>query len=306
VKAPEQVAPPIPPTIPVIRVESLAMPEPLPPPAPPAPETPVTPADSVQADAPAPAADADNLVFQLAVAAPGSGSKGQGAPVENDGKALQTESFSVEAVPQVAPSHESSAGTKNQNQHEEPPPSPQPLPSAVSTDGTVASQFGFQTPLLPDVHTAAPRIDSTAQTAPTRTIESTAAPDLPVAPTVDRIGLTLRGADDQVVRVEVHQSGEIVQIGVHTANNDLAGELRMSVPMLVHRLDQQGYEPKVNALSAQAPAGPVSTPIASAQTEFRSGTDTQRDLGYEDRAQQQRQRNPQRAWRELAEQLQEG
>ena len=81
-----------------------------------------------------------------------------------------------------------------------------------------------------------------------------------MAPSIDHIGLTIRGADDQVVRVEISQSGELVQVGVHTGNSDLASELRASVPELVHRLDQQGYESRVSmpVSSLSSLAAPVS------------------------------------------------
>ena len=131
-----------------------------------------------------------------------------------------------------------------------------------------------------------------------------------MAPSIDRIGLTIRGADDQVVRVEISQSGDLVQVGVHTGNNDLASELRASVPELVHRLDQQGYESRlsmpVSSFASLAP--PV---IAGAHSEFRSGADqngnakSNGDAAPQDELRQQRQRNPQRGWRELASQLQE-
>ncbi len=131
-----------------------------------------------------------------------------------------------------------------------------------------------------------------------------------MAPSIDHVGLTLRGADNQVVRVEISQSGELVQVGVHTGNTDLASELRASVPDLMHRLDQQGYESRVSmpASSLSSLAAPV---VASAHSEFRSGTDqngnakSSNDAAPQEELRQQRQRNPQRAWRELASQLQE-
>ena len=126
---------------------------------------------------------------------------------------------------------------------------------------------------------------------------------------MDRVGLTIRGADDQVVRVQINQSGELVQVGVHTGNNALANELRISVPELVSRLGQQGYESKVSM-----PLSPSIAPavVASAQSGFRSGADTSGgntksngNVAFQEEPRQQRQRNPQRAWQELASQLQD-
>ncbi len=76
------------------------------------------------------------------------------------------------------------------------------------------------------------------------------------------------------MRVEINQSGEMVQVGVNTANTDLANELRISVPELVHRLDQQGYESKVTMPSSPSFSSLMPVSIATAHSEFRSGADT--------------------------------
>jgi len=205
--------------------------------------------------------------------------------------------------------------TKNQDQPQQPLPTPQPSPALQAlpsgTDSTIASQFGFQTPLAFATHVTAPKVDATAPVAPTRPVENVSTPDLPSTGPVDRIALTIRGVNDQVVRVEINQSGETVQVGVNTANTDLAADLRVSVPELVHRLDQQGYESKVNIPSSSSFNSLTPIPIATAHTEFRSGADSNGNsksndfIHTQDEPRQQRQRSPQRAWRELASQLQE-
>jgi hypothetical protein len=140
-------------------------------------------------------------------------------------------------------------------------------------------------------------------------VENVSNPDPPVARSVDRIGLTIRGADDLVVRVAVNRSGDLVQVGVHTSNTGLASQLRVSVPDLVRRLDLQGYETRVSmAQSSYSLSAPSA--IASAHTQFRSGADSNGNtksngnLAHQDEPRQQRQRNPQRAWRELVSKMQ--
>lgn len=259
------------------------------------------PLDPNQNDSPAPV-DPGTLVFQLSLN-PIDPAKAQTTPAAAENKAETPAFFAPEEVSDVPQTHAgaSDSDTKNQNQQQQ--PSPLPLPSG--TDGTIASQFGFQNPMSFAVHIAAPKPEVIA---PTRPVENVSTPDVPVASTVDRISLTIRGADDQVVRVAINQSGGMVQVGVNTANSDLANQLRISVPELVHHLDQQGYESKV---SIPSPSSAVPVSIATAHSEFRSGADTNgntksnSDLTSQNEPRQQRQRQPQRAWRELASQLQD-
>jgi len=270
----------------------------------PAPVSP--PADSSPNDSPAPV-DPGALVFQLSLN-PGEAAKAQSAPAAVDSKEEAPVFLTPEEVSaaQQACAAESGSETKNQNQQQPPQPLPQPLPAG--TDGTIASQFGFQSPLSLASHLNVPKPELTAP-APARTIENVSTPDLPMASTVDRIALTIRGSDDQVVRVAINQSGSLVQVNVNAANSDLANQLRISVPELVHHLDKQGYDPRVSMPSSPLSSLPVS--IATAHSEFRSGADTNgntksnSDLTSQDEPRQQRQRPPHRAWRELASELQD-
>jgi len=292
---------------PALPVEGFALPEPVASSASVAAEIPATPpTESTQDDTQAPV-DPGNLVFQLSLNSSEPAQKAQIAPAEQ----AETPAFlSGEEVPSTPQTHAaaSDSDTNNQNQQEQPPPLPQ-LPSA-GTDGTIASQFGFQTPLSFAAQIPAAKTDNIPAAASPRAAENVSTPDLPMAGSVDRVGLTIRGADDQVVRVEINQSGELVQVGVRTGNNDLANELRASIPELVHRLDQQGYESRVSMPSSSY-ASLAPAVIASAHSGFRSGADTNGNTksngnaAPEDEPRQQRQRNPQRAWRELASQLQE-
>jgi hypothetical protein len=262
------------------------------------------PLDPGQNDSTAPV-DPGTLVFQLSLN-PVEPAKAQTAPATAENKAETLAFFAEEEVSDVPQTHAGESGSDAKNQDQQQQSTPQPLPAG--TDGTVASQFGFQNPMSFAVHIAAPKPEVTA---PARPIENVSTPDLPVASTVDRISLTIRGADDQVVRVAINQSGGMVQVGVNTANSDLANQLRISVPELVHHLDQQGYESKVSMPSSPSPSASVPVSIASAHSEFRSGADTNgntksnSDLTSQNEPRQQRQRQPQRAWRELASQLQD-
>jgi hypothetical protein len=292
---------------PAVPGEVFALPEPVASSASVAAELPVTPpTESTEDDAQAPA-DAGNLVFQLSLNSSEPAQKAQIAPADQ----AETAAFlSGEELPST-PQHAGASGsdTTNQNQQEQ-TSSSQQLP-ADGTDGTIASQFGFQTPLSFAAQIPGSKTENTPAAASPRTAENVSTPDLPMAPSVDRVGLTIRGDDDQVVRVEINQSGELVQVGVHTGNNDLANELRGSVPELMRRLDQQGYESKLSMPSSSY-ASLAPAVIASAHAGFRSGADTNGNaksnggaVPQQDEPRQQRQRNPQRTWRELASQLQE-
>ncbi len=297
---------------PVVPVEAfvlpaLVAPAPAPAPAPAAvDQTPIAPTESTPSEAPAPV-DPGTLVFQLVLNSPDGSAKAQPAPPAADHKAEATPLPELEPAPITVQTRAggSNAEAKNQDRQEE--PAPQPLPAIG--DGTIASQFGFQSPLSFAAHIAAPKVEATAPAAPTRPVENVSAPELPATGMVDRIALTIRGESDQVVRVEINQSGEMVRVGVNTANSELASDLRVSVPELVRRLDQQGYDTKVNIPSYSPSSAPA--PIATAQSEFRSGADTtgnnksQGNITTQDEPRQQRQRSPQKAWRELAAQLQE-
>jgi hypothetical protein len=271
-----------------------------------APATP--PTESSDDDTQAPVAPG-NLVFQLSLDSSEPAQKARIVPAEQDNETtvfLSGEEASSSPQTQTAAPD---SDTKSQDQQGQPQPSLPQLPSA-GAEGTIASQFGFQTPLSFAMQASAPKTESFAAPASPRMTENVSTPDLPMAPSIDRIGLTIRGADDQVVRVEISQSGELVQVGVHTGNNDLANQLRASVPELVHRLDQQGYESRLSMpASSFASLGPPVT--AGAQSEFRSGADqngnakSNSDAAPQQELRQQRQRNPQRTWRELASQLQE-
>ena len=275
---------------------------------------------SASANSPAPAATAPvqdetqspagpgSLVFQLSLNTPGSGQKTPISPEAQAEAAVLANGEEESSAPQTQ-SGAADTGTKNQSEQQQPLSLPQ-LP-LTGNDGTIASQFGFQTPLSFAAQVPVAKTENTATAALTRTSENVSTPDVPMAPSVDRVGLTIRGADDQVVRVEINQTGELVQVGVHTGNSDLASELRASVPELVRRLDQQGFESKLSmgASSFTSLAAPV---IASAHSEFRSGADANgnsRSNGNanapQEEPREQRQRNPQRSWRELASQLQE-
>ncbi len=287
---------------------------PLPPPTPqtaptaasdstPAPSTMTGPTDAAQSGAQA-TVDPGALVFQLSLNAPTGSSKPQPESKPNQ---PETPTFSLPsetAIPSEPHASGSNAQSKNQDQQEQQQAPPAAVPEG--SNGTIASQFGFQTPLTFAAHVTAVKTEAVA---PTRAVENVSnTPDLPAAPAVDRIALTIRGANDEVVRVAVNQSGELVQVGVNSSNSALASELRGSVPELMRHLDQQGYESKVSFPSS---ATTVQAPIATASTEFRSGADSNgnsksnSDLNTQDEPKQQRQRNSQRAWRELASQLQE-
>lgn len=295
---------------PVVPVEVFVLPQlvaPAPASAAAAPDqTPIAATDSTQSETQAPV-DPGSLVFQLFLNSSDVSAKAQQVPAGADNKAEATALPELEPAPFTVQTRTggSNADAKNQDQQDQ--PAPQPLPSG--TDGTIASQFGFQSPLSFAAHIAAPKIEAPAPAAPTRPTENVSTPELTGTGAVDRIALTIRGESDQVVRVEINQSGEMVRVGVNTANSELASDLRVSVPELVHRLDQQGYDTKVNIPSFSQLS--ATAPIATAQTEFRSGADTtgnnksQGNINTQDEPRQQRQRNPQKAWRELAAQLQE-
>jgi hypothetical protein len=290
-RQPEQPAPPP-------AAEVFALPQPVTPPSPPA-------ATTTQENA-QPPVDPGTLVFQLTLNTPNAAKALP--PVKGAENKAETPVLNIPDEPST-PSQEKAGGSssqaKDQDQREQQtPPPPQPLPAG--SDSTIASQFGFQPPLSFTAHTAA-KVEAPA---PTRAVENVSTPDLPVSQTVDRISLTIRGADDQVVRVAINQTGEMVQVGVNTANADLASQLRISVPELVHKLDQQGYDSKVNFPTFPSSSVPIS--IASGHSEFRSGADTSgnnksnnSDITTRDEPKQQRQRSPQKAWRELASQLQD-
>ena len=299
---PEPAAPP------AVPVEVFALPEPVASSAAAAAIATTPPTESTDDDMQAPVAPG-NLVFQLSL------DPSEPAPKARIAPAQQEDETAAFLGAEEAPSNpQTQAGapdsdTKSQNQQEQQQPSLPQLPSA-GAEGTIASQFGFQTPLSFAMQASAPKTESIAPPASPRMTENVSAPDLPMAPSIDRIGLTIRGADDQVVRVEISQSGELVQVGVHTGNNDLASELRASVPELVHRLDQQGYEARLTMpASSFASLAPPVTSVA--HSEFRSGagqdgnTKSNSNAAPQEELPQQRQRNPQRAWRELASQLQE-
>jgi hypothetical protein len=296
---------------PGLPVAVIALPEPLAPSTSVAAEIPVTPptestqTESTQDDTRT-LVDPGNLVFQLSLDSSEPAPHAPIAPAEQAETAALLSGEEVRSTPQTH-AGASEGDSTDQNQQEQ-APLPQLLPAG--TDGTIASQFGFQTPLSFAAQIPVAKTENAPVAASPRPAENVSTPDLPMAPSVDRVGLTIRGADDQVVRVEINQSGELVQVGVRTGNSDLANELRASVPELMHRLDQQGYESRVSMPSSSY-ASLAPAVIASAHAGFRSGADTS---GYaksygnpapQDELRQQRQRNPQRAWRELASQLQE-
>jgi hypothetical protein len=293
---------------PAVPVEVFALPEPAASSASVAAGIPVTPqTESSQDNTQAPA-DPGNLVFHLSLSPSEAAPKAQIPPAE---QAEEAAFQSGEEVPSTPQTHTgaSDSDAKNQDQQEQPTPLTQL--SSIGTDGTIASQFGFQTPLSFAAQIAAPKAEITPTAAYTRTAENVSTPDLPMAPSVDRVGLTIQGADNQVVRVEINQSGELVQVGVRTGNSDLANELRGSVPELVRRLDQQGYESRVS-MPSSAYASLAPAVMAGAHSEFRSGADSNNgnaksngSAAPQEEPRQQRQRNPQRTWRELASQLQE-
>jgi len=293
---------------PATPVEVFVLPEPVAPSVSIAPQIIATPpTDSAEGDAPTPG-EPGNLVFQLSLDSSGHAQKAQTDPAQPE----ETVPFlSSEALRSDSQTQNGASGSdaKSENQQNQQPPSLPQLPAAGG-DGTIASQFGFETPLSFAWQTAAPKTESMAAPVAPRTPETVSTPDLPMAQSIDRVGLTMRGADDQVVRVEITQSGDLVQVGVHTGNNDLASELRASVPELVHRLDQQGYESRVS-MPAASFASLAPAVIAGAHAEFRSGADahgnpkSNADAGPQEELRQQRQKNPQRTWRELASQLQE-
>jgi hypothetical protein len=296
-----------PPSQPTVLFEAFALPERAEPAAPSAPDVPSTsgdtPMNSVRDDEQT-SADLGALVFQLSLDSPDT-SKRQ--PTQAGGSQQEVPAFQSLEEPSTTSARSDSPDleAKQQNQ-EQSPASPQPAP--VPTD-SIASEFGFQTPVSYAAHTLEPRVENAPAAASTRTVENVSNPDPPVARSVDRIGLTLRGADDQVVRVAVNRSGDLVQVGVHTSNTGLASQLRVSVPDLVRRLDLQGYETRVSmAQSSYSLSAPSA--IASAHTQFRSGADSNGNtksngnLAHQDEPRQQRQRNPQRAWRELVSKMQ--
>jgi hypothetical protein len=294
-----------------LALQVFALPPPIAPAASPAAGIPVAPPteptqDASGQDATEAPTDPGNLVFQLSLDSSQPAPQAQIAPPEHTGNPALLSGEWVPAAPQVHAGASESDST-DQNQQEQ-APLPQPLPTG--TDGTIASQFGFQTPLSFAAQIPAAKAQNVPAAPAPRSLENVSNPDPSMAPSVDRVGLTIRGADDQVVRVEINQSGDLVQVGVRTGNSDLANELRASVPELMHRLDQQGYESRVSMPSSSY-ASLASPVVASAQAEFRSGADTS---GYaksngnpapQEELREQRHRNPQRAWRELASQLQE-
>jgi hypothetical protein len=294
------------PQAPVVEVFTLPQAVPAPDPTPAAdagaPSTDAASVDASSSGVQAPI-DPGSLVFRLFLNSP----EGSGKPTAADHRADASETHEFPAPEEVSAQQEARAGGANQDAKNQDQDQPQQQPLPAGADTTIASQFGFHSPLSFAAHMPAAKVEAPA--APARTAEINSAPDLPVASSVDRIALTLRSADDQVVRVEVNQAGELVQVGVNTANADLAGALRASIPQLVQRLDQQGYESKVNMPSASTPAVPVS--VTMAHSDLRSGSGgngdakPNSDLLSQNEPRQQRQRSPQRAWRELAAQLQE-
>jgi hypothetical protein len=104
---------------------------------------------------------------------------------------------------------------------------------------------------------------------------------------VQKMGLTIRGADDQVVRLQISQSNGSVRVEAHAEDASLARHLSTSLPELVDRLDRQGYAPAV-----------TSTPTSHRDVDARDGGGS----GGEQQPKKQRERSK-NAWRALASQL---
>ena len=117
-------------------------------------------------------------------------------------------------------------------------------------------------------------------------------PEDPTAPTatgsaVQKMGLTIRGADDQVVRLQISQSNGSVRVAAHAEDTMLAKHLSASLPELVDRLDGQGYAPAV-----------TSSPTSHKDVDARDSSGSAGD--QHPRKQRERSKN---AWRALASQL---
>ena len=184
-------------------------------------------------------------------------------------------------------------------------------PRVVNTSVDPPSVEGIESILNPPLTFAIPPVS--VERAPTAR-HAAAAPTTPaaaseiVAPVrkltpaahVQNMSVLVRGSD-QVVRLQIRQTGGSVRVTIHAGDALLAQQLTDSLPQLVNNLDRQGYEPRV-ALP-QAPGSVVTLNAETAKTDVRSGSDGNSESAAYDQPRQQRQRNPRRAWQELAFQL---
>ncbi len=134
---------------------------------------------------------------------------------------------------------------------------------------------------------------------------STVAQPKTAFPSLQSIGVLVRAAD-QVIRLQVRQTMGTVRVAVHSDDAALNEQLRNSLPQLVRRLDEQGFQPRVSL----APIGPAAVVLhhdtAHADMHSRDGSYGKDDASrQQQQQQQQRQRQSQRAWQGLASELQE-
>ncbi len=124
------------------------------------------PAESSEDDSREPV-DAGNLIFQLSL---DPSEPAQKARIAQTAEENETTAFlSGEDIPSNPPAQPSASGsdTKSQDQQEQQSPFlPQISPAGI--DGTIASQFGFQTPLSYALQTSAPKTESIAAPASSR------------------------------------------------------------------------------------------------------------------------------------------
>jgi len=139
------------------------------------------------------------------------------------------------------------------------------------------------------------RDQSSLQSPTTRRSEHVAPlPPPQSAPAVlQRMDVILRGAD-QVVRLDIRQSMGSVRVAVHSDDAALAARLRDSLPELLNRLDDRGLQARVTSLGGQSTI-PSPARTESGNTAGKDADGSSRDMTWHQ--QQQKERNPQRAWR---------
>src|SRR5208283_1355734 len=123
--------------------------------------------------------DPGSLAFQLTLNSPTPTSKTQTTPTDAETNTDQPDAtfllrVETPSVPATSARGGESPESRNQSQ-EEPSPSMQSL---TGSDATVASQFGFQTPLSFAAQFPATKTEAPAPASPTRTAENASAADL--------------------------------------------------------------------------------------------------------------------------------
>jgi hypothetical protein len=171
----------------------------------------------------------------------------------------------------------------------------QTSPNVAAQQTSLARDAYSHLPASPTLHgtTTAASEHSSPRSIPTPDAERLAPtlPELPTRPALQRMDVILHGTD-QVVRLDIRQNHGSVKVAIHSDDAALAARLRESLPELLNRLDDRGLKARVTSLGSQSTALPVALTESG-----NSPEDTgkwSRDMA---RPHQQKERNPQRAWR---------